>query len=148
MHDMSDKRLVRIDWRPSTTSLRSFGAAMVIMLASSVWVRHVRGPNFALLDDPLGLTCGALALVMAALAARRPAWLRPAYVMMGAATYPARWLLAVLSLSVLYYGLITPIAIGLRCVRKHRAQPAASAGGSAWVVSRPRRDKADYFRQF
>ena len=148
MHDISDKRLVRIDWHPSTTSLRSFGAAMVIVLASSVLARQLRAPTFTRLHDPLGLVCSALTLLTAALAVRRPAWLRPAYILMGVATYPARWLLAVLSLSVLYYGLITPIAIGLRRVRKHRAQPRSTAGGSAWVVSRPRPDKAHYFRQF
>jgi hypothetical protein len=148
MHDVSDNRLVRIDWRPSTTSLRSFGAALIILLASSVLSRHLRSSELALLHDPLDLACGALVLLTAALTLRRPAWLRPAYVVMGVATYPARWLLAVFSLSVLYFGVITPIAIGLRCVRKHRAQSGATAGGSAWVVSRPRQDKAHYFRQF
>lgn len=148
MHDVSDNRLVRIDWRPGTTSLRSFGAALVIVLGASVLSRHARASDLGWLQDPLGLTIGALALLTAALAACRPAWLRPAYVTMGVATYPARWLLAALSLALLYYGLITPIAIGLRCVRKHRARAGASAGGSAWVVARPRSDKAHYFRQF
>lgn len=144
MHDVSDKQLVRIDWRPSTASLRSFAAAMLLVLAVGA-LRH-RAQD-TLLRDPLALTLAGLALITAALAAVRPAWLRPAYIALGVATYPVRWLVALLSLAFLYYAVITPIALGLRVMRKHRAGSADSSG-SAWVVSHARADKSRYFRQF
>ena len=148
MHEASDNDLVRIDWQPSTASLRSFAAAMLILLVASVLSRHGYAPGSELLHDPFGLACSVLALFAAALAILRPTWLRPAYVTLGVATYPARWLLAALGLALLYYAVITPIAISVRALRKHRAHRDTSHPGSAWVVARPRPDKAHYFRQF
>jgi hypothetical protein len=147
-HDVSDKQLVRIDWDPSAASLRSFGAAMLVVLVGGVLSRRGHSPDLGLLYDPVSVAAGVLALFAALLAAFRPTSLRPAYVTVGVATYPARWLIAALSLALLYYGVITPIAISMRCVRKHRAHADARSAGSAWVISQPRPDKANYFRQF
>jgi len=98
--------------------------------------------------DPSCLAYASLAILIAALAWLRPALLRLPYVTLGVLTYPARWLLAFLSLALLYYGLVTPIAVCFRLVRKYRARSGEPDATSAWVVARPRPDKAHYFRQF
>lgn len=146
MHEREDS-LVRIEWRPSAASLRSFGAALVCVLAWSA-VARFRSAGELALRDSLGLACGSLALAAAALAVIRPGLLRLPYVALGALTYPVRWLVAFLSLALLFYGLVTPIAVCIRLVRKHRARSGDPDHATGWVVARTRPDKAHYFRQF
>jgi hypothetical protein len=145
--DEREESLVRIEWQPSAASLRSFGAALVCVLAWSL-VNRYRSAGALALRDPLGLASGSLTLAVAALAVIRPELLRLPYVALGTLTYPARWLVAFLSLALLFYGLVTPIAVCVRLVRKHRARSGDPDHASGWVVSRPRPDKAHYFRQF
>ena len=146
MHEREDS-LVRIEWQPSTASLRSFGAALVCLLAWSLLDRY-RHAGAPILRDPPGLACGSLTLVVAALAVIRPGLLRAPYVALGALTYPVRWLVAFSSLALLFYGLVTPIAVCVRLVRKHRARSGEPDHANGWVVARPRPDKTHYFRQF
>jgi len=146
MHERED-RLVRIDWRPSRASLRSFGVALLIVLLSSALARGQRVELGSVPRDPIVVGCATFALLVAGLAAFRPEWLRMPYVALGALTYPARWLMAFLSLALLYYGLITPIAVCVRLLRRQRARSGQS-DTSAWIAPRARRDKSHYFRQF
>ena len=142
-----DHSLVTIDWQPSRASLRSFGAALSIVLIWSVVTRGRELGSAALLRDPVVLGCSALALLDASLVALRPEWLRVPYVALGAISYPLRWLLAFSSLALLYYALVTPIALCVRLTRRRRPQ-SVRADASSWTVTHQRPDKADYFRQF
>lgn len=142
MHER-DASLVHVDWQPSRARLRSFGVALLIVLAWSA-VGRVRATG----GDALAVALGTLAGVSLALCLLRPELLRLPYVTLGAVTYPVRWLVAFLSLALLYYGLVTPIAVCVRRVRKPRAQSGEPDVASAWVAARPRPDKAHYFRQF
>jgi hypothetical protein len=134
--DGTTDSLVRIDRHPGVGTLRSFGLAIGL----------VCGVRFAWswwMSQPAVLTCG-LGLVAIAAACARPEWLRAPYVLLATLTFPVRWLLAFTVIAVLYFLLITPVAVAVRLVRRMRGSPAPEG----WRVSPTRGDKHSYFRQF
>lgn len=141
MHEHFDT-LVELDWHPSRRTLRSFGliAAALAIGASWLWLDD-RANNSTVRDacwSAAGL-CGAVALF-------RPEFIRPLYLLVTCATFPVRWLVAWASLMILFFVVLTPIALAVRRLRTPSIL-GRSPSGSAWVPARKRPDKARYFRQ-
>jgi hypothetical protein len=136
-----DEHLVSIDFRPARATLRSFGLALAILcFVRALWTGTVAHSGI-----PYAWTGSAVAV--AALALWRPSLLRAPYVLLGALTFPVRWLLAFTTIAVLYFVVLTPIACILRLSRGHDSSPGAHTP-SSWRISPPRGNKSSYFRQF
>jgi hypothetical protein len=131
--------LVRLDVHPARAVLRSFGIALAVVCFARAWFAWSSA-------DSLGQStwCALAGLIAMAVALLRPSLLRGLYIAIGVLSYPVRWLAAFSILALLYFAVISPLALVTRLTR--RSQHHAS--GSAWHACAARGDKADYFRQF
>src|SRR4051812_1427827 len=98
--------LMTIDWNPSPPKLRQFaGIAGAALLTLAVWAYFRHGgltgaAGLAVIGLTLGL-CGA----------RWPRGVRPLYVGMMVVTFPIGWVVSLLVLAVLYFGVFTSVAL-------------------------------------
>jgi hypothetical protein len=99
-------------------------------------------------NNAISLGAGGVGFASAVLSLVRPAFNRPLYVALSCVSYPAAWASAWIGLLVLFFGVITPIALLSRCFGWRSLRHKRSERSSAWWPARSNRDKASYFRQF
>jgi uncharacterized membrane protein len=132
--------LVHIDRSPTRATLRTFGCALALAcFAHAAWGVHAGG------DSRWLLVAGLTGCAVFALAFLQPDLYRRPYVLIGWLTFPVRWLVAMSVLAVLYFVVITPVAL---LVRRQRARQATRSSDPCWVDVNPRTNKSDYFKQF
>jgi len=146
--------LIAINWKPDARQLRTFGAigATACLVLASVAVQRQ-----AALGIPLGPSAAVrVALVLrwaaaaiAALAVLMPRGLQPLYVALTAITMPIGIVVSYLIMALLFFGVITPVALVFRLIgrdalerRVDRARP------SYWIARTPVSDPDRYFHQY
>jgi hypothetical protein len=136
--------LVPIDWQPSRKTLAQFSEFALFFLGM------VAAPAAYLRGRP----AVAAAFWVAAVAIRLlGAWdasrLRPVYLGLSLATWPIGWVVSHLTMVVLYYGVITPIALAFRLAGRdplaRRFDPDAA---TYWEPYNPDRGMDRYLKQF
>jgi hypothetical protein len=136
-----DTGLAAIDRQPSRATLRSFGVALALLcVGRAAWSWTDCAYNAVIVSAGIAAALACIALFL-------PSKLRGLYVLLGVLSYPLRWLLSYLVLAVVYFGVITPVALGVRLARRLRSREITKQR-SNWRVSPPRGDKPSYFRQF
>lgn len=145
--------LIQIDMWPSTRALTQFGtlASMAFLLLGYVvhsesWVYTVH------VDATRAMSSYAL-WVMSAFAGGCallfPRANLPLYWGLSLVTYPVGILVSYVALGLLFFFLITPVAIALRLLKRvdlqQHSDPAAT---TYWREARPPRTKASYFKQY
>ena len=133
-----------LNFRPEPRLLRQFAMLWLIFfngLGTFQWL--VRGNARAgLLLVVIGCLGGILGLI-------RPAAVRWLYAAGMAVSYPIGWLLSHLMLAVLFYGMITPIALLFRLrgrdLLQRRHVPNQK---SLWLPKALPQDMRSYFRQY
>jgi hypothetical protein len=89
------------------------------------------------------------ALLLSVMGMVKPAWMRPIFVGWMFAAAPIGWCVSRLILAIVYYGVITPIGLVIRLMKRdplqQRFDPSAP---TYWVQREPARDTSRYFRQF
>ena len=102
----SDKHL-----NPTPRTLQQFGGLSFIFLSYGAfmhgYVRHQT--NWAVLFAGLAVGIGVLALT-------KPSFIRPIYVGAMVITFPIGWTVSRVLLGLIYYGLITPVAVIFRLI--------------------------------
>ncbi len=123
-----------IEWEPPRTQLRHFGWVLALVLA-------VAGARLA--PAPAALALELLAALMFALGTVWPSSLRWPFLAVAVATAPAAWVVSRVLLTVVYYGLLTPLALGLRLLGRDtlrcRLEPQAATYWQPRVRVRERR---------
>ena len=125
-----------LDLNPNRRRLRQFAGASVIFLCVCAWRSH---SHFHL---TAAWTLAVAALAVGIAGVFTPQLLRPFYIATMVLTYPIGWVLSRAALCLLYYGLVTPIGLLLRLLRRDRLpsnvlQPANLAGRrEAWKANR------------
>ena len=137
MHDPFES-VVELDWHPSRGVLRRFGIAAALLFAWFAFSSYRHG-----LPSSLSAAFGACAAMCVAFSWRKPTWNRPLYLALACLSFPLRWLLAWAALILLFFTVLTPVALVVRRLRNQ----AAHNDGSAWLPARKRREKARYFDQ-
>ena len=130
--------------RPSPRLLRQFGSALAAFglgAADLTFRKHgAAGTELIFL---------AVAAVGAFAAWLRPALLRPAYVVAATASWPLGLVMSFVTLAILFYAVITPVALVFRLVGRDRLKRRRSSGVSShWRPVQPRTDLRDYQRPF
>jgi hypothetical protein len=130
--------------RPSDRQLRQFAWALIvfvtIVLAVRVWRGQPIGPGSMVLVAA-GWSLGALG----ALWPRGIEWL---FVAATAVTRPIGLVVSELMIVLMYFGVITPVAIVGRLVGRDRLRRAFDRrAASYWVPRKPTADPSRYFRQ-
>jgi hypothetical protein len=137
--------LVDIKWRPSRRELRQFG----LLVVPPVAVFFAVVARFKWHRPEVALAIGGAALVVMLVGALAPLALRPLFVGLSLLTFPIGWVVSLALLAVVFYAVLTPIAVIMRLVgedpMKRRFDRQAK---SYWIERRRRADVERYFRQF
>jgi hypothetical protein len=134
---------MRLEKSPSRSELRWFGALVLgvfaVLGALVGWRFDAPGAGRIL----LGMGLGFAALYQALPALRVPLWM--AWMALFA---PVGWLVSHALLAVIYFGLLTPMALVMRLFGRDRLALRAGRGAaSSWSEHDPGGDVARYFRQ-
>ncbi len=129
---------------PSLRTLRQFGGLSVLFLSYGAFVhgylRHQM--NLAVLFAGLAAVMGVLTLV-------KPSFIRPFFVGAMVITFPIGWVVSRVLLGLIYYGLITPIALIFRLIGrdalflKHHSETK-----TYWLPKVTSTDPKRYFRMY
>ena len=145
--------LTAINFRPERKTLRRFGlAATVAFGALGAWAffRHTLfgAALTAETARAVGIALWALAGGCGLLAAVAPRWLRGLYVALTLLTLPVGWVISHVALGIVYYGVLTPVALVFRLIGRDPLRRKRAAAESYWIRREPTTDVSRYYRQF
>jgi hypothetical protein len=134
-----------IPWQPSATILRQF-AALWLVLVGGLAVRSVG------ISHPLTLLAGAIGVA----GLMRPGLVRWLFVGLVLVTYPVGRAVSWLLLGMLFFVVLTPLAMVFRVLGRDPLQLRRLAGAdqstterdTCWLPRPAERPPASYFRQF
>jgi hypothetical protein len=132
--------LLAVNWSPPRRQLRVFGWVAAALLAA---VALRLGPS------PAALALELSAAAVFVIAALWPSAVRVLYVPLAALTAPVGWAVGTVLLALVYYLILTPLALVLRLCRRDALR--LRADGAAESYWEPREQVADprrYFRQY
>ncbi len=128
---------------PTDRKVREFAAAAAIVCAGLAAGSVCRG-NIA-----LATVCAAIALAAFLPGVYRPRWLAPVYTATMVVTFPISWTISLLLLALLFYGLVTPLALAFRILgRDPLSRKLSSDQASYWQTKPQATDSRRYFRQY
>ena len=130
--------------KPTARALRQFaGAWLIFFLAVGVYRYLARGQH------QIGLAVGAMAVVVGGLGLIKPAAVRWLFVGATVLAFPIGWVLSQIMLAVMYYGIITPLALWFRIRgRDLLSRKPAPNRASFWAPKHTPDDMGAYFRQY
>ena len=92
---------------------------------------------------------GLAAIVVAALGILRPRWLAPIFGAWMTLTYPIAWLISNALLAIVFYGVLTPVGLLFRLLRRDALDRSSSHDqDSYWRAKCMRDDPVSYLRQY
>ena len=129
---------------PSRPVLRQFAAAcLVFFLAWAIY------QGLAKNRPQLGLGLAVLAVGVGMMGLIRPGAVRWLFVGWMTLAFPIGWLVSQLTLLVMFFGILTPIALFFRVMgRDPLCRKAAPGTDSYWTAKDQPKDPRRYFRQF
>src|SRR5262245_26372916 len=129
---------------PAPKVLRQFSAVwLVFFLAIGARQYFARG------NHQIGAALGALAVVIGGLGLLKPAAVRWIFVSWMVLAFPIGWVISQVMLALMFYGLITPIALLFRLRgRDLLSRKPAPERSSFWTVKPTPQDVRSYFRQY
>jgi hypothetical protein len=133
-----------IQFDPTRRTLRQFaGLWLVFFGGMALWQALARkNPN-------LGLSLGALALVVGLAGLTRPEWVRLIYVGWMILAFPIGWTVSQVVLLIIYFGLFMPIGLVFRLIGRDPLGRARRAGVESYWTPKPApAGVTSYFKQF
>ena len=129
---------------PSPRTLRQFAGLWILFFGTLAgWELLIRN------RQAVSLALVALSLTIGPLGVWRPRLIRPIYVSWLMAAFPLGWLMSHICLAVVFYLVVTPLAIASRLLGRDRLSLRRSAEErSNWSPLDESRDVRRYFRQF
>jgi hypothetical protein len=130
--------------KPTVRALRQFaGAWLIFFLAVGVHRYVARGQH------QVGIAVGVIAVVVGGLGLIRPAAVRWLFVGATVLTFPIGWVVSQIMLAVMFYGIITPLALLFRLRgRDLLSRKPAPNRASFWMPKPTPEDMRAYFRQY
>ncbi len=127
---------------PSRTQLRQFAGLWLAFFAGFAAWRAWNGRMGA-----VTLTLAGLALVFGPAGLVRPELMRWVYSGWMIAVFPIGWTVSRIILTVLYFGVFTPVALVFRLVGRDALRLRRSEAETHWVERPPVADAKEYLRQ-
>ena len=130
--------------KPSLRALRQFAAAwLIFFLVVGVYRYVARG------QQQIGIAVAVMAVVVGVTGLIRPAAVRWLYVGATVLTFPIGWVVSQFVLAIMFYGIITPLALLFRIRgRDLLALKPAPNRSSFWTPKETPEDMGRYFRQY
>ena len=129
---------------PGRRQLRQFAAALIALVTVAIAMRWRR---YGQVGAPVAMTAVVAYIlgITGMVAPRTIAWL---YATVSAVTQPIGRVLSEVMLLILYFGVVTPIAVLCRLAGRDRLQRRFNRGNASyWVPRRSSSDLSRYFRQ-
>jgi Saxitoxin biosynthesis operon protein SxtJ len=128
---------------PTLKVLRQFAGLWLIVLAGlsswRAWHGDLGSVTAALAS--IGVAVGVLGLI-------RPAAVRAVYVGAMVAAFPMGWIVSRLALGIIFYLVLTPIALVFRLRGRDTLRLRRRGAASHWMACTGARTPDEYFRQF
>jgi hypothetical protein len=132
--------LLTPNWNPPRSQLRHFAWLLALLFALAAWREEA---SFA------GLVLSLTAALFFAVGTVWPTALRGLYVVLMVVTYPVGWVVGHVLLALIFFGLITPLALGFRLLRRDALQRRFQGEAPTYWQPRPRvHALRRYVRQF
>jgi hypothetical protein len=130
--------------KPTARALRQFAAAwLILLLAVGVYRYLARGQH------QVGIAVGVMAVVIGVMGLIRPVAVRWLYVGATVLTFPIGWVVSQIMLAIMFYGIITPLALLFRMRgRDLLALKPAPKRPTFWTAKQTSGDMRGYFRQY
>ena len=133
--------LIQTDHEPTDKQLRWFAGLWFPAMCGLIGgVVRAAQPNLAIAIWSLGLVLGVSGLA-------RPATIRPVYSALMWVTFPIAWIMSHAILAIMYFVIITPVAMVVRLFYDPMARKFDRQGSSYWAL-RTTSAPSRYFRQF
>jgi len=133
-----------IQFKPAKKVLRQFAAAwLVIVLAWAVYFWFARG------QQKVGWVLGALAVIVGGLGFMAPRAIRWVYLGCMIVAFPIGWVVSQIMLAMLFYCVVTPVAVFFRLRRRDllRGAPPEECA-TFWTPKTLPEELRRYFRQY
>ena len=145
--------LVELDFNPDTKTLRSFGfialggfGLLGLAAYTETWM-FAFGLRAARV--PLAAGLGGLGALSALLSVVAPRANRPIFVGLSVLAFPIGWVISHALFGLIYFAVVTPIAIVFRLVRRDElGLRGDTPSRSYWSPARADREPDRYFKQF
>ncbi len=130
--------------KPSKRALRQFAAAwLLFFLAAGAYRYFARGQHSA------GLVLGVIAVGVGVTGLLKPGAVRWLFIGATVVTFPIGWVISQIMMAVMFYGVITPLALLFRLRgRDLLARKPAPNRASFWMPKQTPEDMRAYFRQY
>jgi hypothetical protein len=127
----------------SPTTLRQFSAIWIVFFAAlALWYGLYQG------HTTVGVILAILAITVGPVGLLRPGVIKPIYTIWMAAVFPIGWLVSFLMLAVVYFAVVTPVAVAFRLLKRDALQRRSPPSDSYWQ-SKPMPDNMGrYLRQY
>ena len=133
-----------IPFRPAPKTLRQFAGAWLVFFLALGAREYFRAGH-----QTLGIILGAAALLVGVCGLVRPGLVRWIFVGWMLLAFPIGWVLSQIMLSVLFYLVLTPVALVFRIRgRDLLCRKAAPERASFWVPKKTPDDVRAYLRQY
>ena len=123
--------------------LRQFAWALVAASVLFVALRIWRQPSAGLGT----LVAGALGFAMGIVGVAAPRRIKWLFSIAMTVTFPIGVVVSELMLAILYFGVITPMALVARLAGRDRLRSIEHGAATYWITRRQRNDPARYFRE-
>lgn len=132
-----------VNRNPSPTTLRHFGLLCMAVAGAASFIRFARGQTMA-----AAWIFAVVAVIFGLLAILIPRALRWPFVAWMYIAFPAGWLVSHALLAIIFFGLVTPVAIVFRTIGRDRLRLRTVEPGSLWRARSESSEVGRYFRQF
>lgn len=133
-----------VQFQPSDSTVRQFAGLWIVVFGGTAayqgWIRE--RPTLALALAALGAVVGLVGLAA-------PKLVRPIYTAWMIAAFPIGWVVSHVVLALIFYGVLTPVALGFRLFGRDALQRRPRPELDSYYV--PKAAPADprlYFRQY
>ena len=148
-------RFIDVDWKPASRKLRQFALASLLgfpliglllekllpLTGIAAVTALAASANFILVGAATGALVCLLGLIL-------PKIILPVYVALVALVLPIGLALSFLLIPLIYYGVFTPIALGLKILGKDPLDRTLRRGHSYWIKRKPAPAPAQYYKQY
>jgi hypothetical protein len=128
--------------QPTTRVLRQFGGLCLLFFGMLACRCALRGADWAAVTLGLLAACGGLAGLL------RPRWLRPVFVGWMVLVYPVGWLVSRAVLALVFYCVLTPLALAFRWTGRDVLGLRRVARQTYWEEKAEPDGPAEYLRQY
>jgi hypothetical protein len=145
--------LIKLDLNPDAETLRTFGFIALggfgLLAAAAYTETLIFSFGLGAARVPVAACLMALGVISTLLSLIAPKANRAIYVGLSLLAFPIGFVISHLVLALLFFGLITPVALFFRLSRRNELRLGTdSSATSYWSTARPPRSSDSYFRQF